>query len=182
MLYYLVSSRGATVHGNLSTDLTLKDAHAAELKTPSLKSPASLGEHHNTSFPSGCIDSSAAARLIKPLAAARRAMNDKLLSVGDVCVRRSDAELLRPGRWLNDTCIALYFELLKLEKYPHAGALLLSGCSAFFLLHGGAQQLRPTPPPPHSHFHFWCATDLGSTTAVVHVQTDHSEVSCRFDA
>ena len=44
-------------------------------------------------------------------------MDDKVLSVGDVCVRRSDAELLRPGHWLNDTCIALYFELLTLEKF-----------------------------------------------------------------
>mmetsp|Transcript_2976 Transcript_2976/g.8724 ORF Transcript_2976/g.8724 Transcript_2976/m.8724 type:complete len:212 (-) Transcript_2976:1293-1928(-) len=63
-------------------------------------------------------------------------MAEKVLSLGDVCVRRSDAELLRPGCWLNDTCIALYFELITLEKYPEANVLLLPGCTTFFLLNG----------------------------------------------
>lgn len=58
-------------------------------------------------------------------------------SIGDVCVRRADAELFRPAQWLNDTCISAYFELLMTEKYPESDVLLLPGSMAFFMSHAG---------------------------------------------
>lgn len=58
-------------------------------------------------------------------------------SFGDICVRRSDAELFGPGQWLNDTCISAYLEFLTTEKYEDSKLLLVPGSTAYFLLHGG---------------------------------------------
>lgn len=62
-------------------------------------------------------------------------------SIGDVCVRRADAELFRPAQWLNDTCISAYFELLMTEKYHESDVLLLPGSMAFFMSHAGADDV-----------------------------------------
>lgn len=91
--------------------------------------------------------------------------DEKVLSYGDVLIRRSDAELLTGPFWLNDqvraarlepmlplccmtessvlvtlpSCtqiISFYFEWLAREGQPTADALLLSGATTFLLLHG----------------------------------------------
>uniref|UniRef100_A0A6S8JRZ7 Ubiquitin-like protease family profile domain-containing protein n=2 Tax=Dunaliella tertiolecta TaxID=3047 RepID=A0A6S8JRZ7_DUNTE len=44
-------------------------------------------------------------------------VNDKVLSYGDSCLRKGDADLLKHGQWLNDQVISFWFEYLVRDKY-----------------------------------------------------------------
>lgn len=63
----------------------------------------------------------------------------KLLSFGDVLLRKSDVELLRTPNWLNDQIIAFHFEYLSREKYADMQQVVsfMSGATTFLLLNAG---------------------------------------------
>eukprot|EP00877_Chromochloris_zofingiensis_P004981 jgi/Chrzof1/14484/Cz09g04150.t1 len=64
----------------------------------------------------------------------------KLLSFGDVLLRKSDVELLRTPNWLNDQIIAFHFEYLSREKYADMQQVVsfMSGATTFLLLNAGS--------------------------------------------
>lgn len=43
--------------------------------------------------------------------------NEILLTYYDITIRKKDVECLQPSYWLNDTCIAFYYQYLK-ELFP----------------------------------------------------------------
>lgn len=40
-------------------------------------------------------------------------LSEILLTYNDVTIRKKDIDCLKPHSWLNDTCIAFYFQYLK---------------------------------------------------------------------
>lgn len=58
----------------------------------------------------------------------------KILSYGDVLLRKGDLKNLRPGFWLNDQNIAFYFEYLSREIFPEDTSLLLIPGATTYLL------------------------------------------------
>jgi len=58
----------------------------------------------------------------------------KVLSYYDVLLRQSDLDLFTGPHWLNDQCIAFYFEYLIHEVYPKsADVLLVPGATSYLL-------------------------------------------------
>ncbi|KAK9811425.1 hypothetical protein WJX72_003778 [[Myrmecia] bisecta] len=70
--------------------------------------------------------------------------DSKVLSYGDVLLRKSDVDLLRGPFWLNDQIIAFYYEYLLNEahKLIQKVTLLLGGATTFFLAHAGSEDVQ----------------------------------------
>jgi sentrin-specific protease 8 len=65
-------------------------------------------------------------------------MTEKVLSYFDVVVRQEDLDLLAGPFWLNDQCLAFYFEFLAREKFKDvAEILLIPGAATYLLISAG---------------------------------------------